>query len=53
MQNLAAEQEQGISVGPGDILLVRTGHARRQAEMPPWDTARVGLRSTRLRIAAR
>jgi len=34
-----AEGEQGVSVGPGDILLVRTGHARRQAEMPPWDTA--------------
>jgi kynurenine formamidase len=35
----AAEQQQGVSVGPGDILLVRTGHARRQAELPPWDTA--------------
>jgi kynurenine formamidase len=35
----AAEQQQGVSVGPGDILLVRTGHARRLAEMPPWDTA--------------
>ncbi len=35
----AAEREQGVTVGPGDILLVRTGHARRQAELPPWDTA--------------
>ncbi len=34
-----AEREQGVSVGPGDILLIRTGHARRQAELPPWDTA--------------
>ena len=25
----AAEREQGVSAGPGDILLVRTGHARR------------------------
>ena len=24
--------------GAGDILLVRTGHARRRAELPPWDT---------------
>jgi kynurenine formamidase len=44
----AAEGRQGVSVGPGDILLVRTGHARRQAEMPPWDTARAkaGLHPT-------
>jgi kynurenine formamidase len=36
----AAERQQGVSVGAGDILLIRTGHARRQAELPPWDTAR-------------
>ena len=35
----AAEQAEGISVGPGDILLVRTGHSRRLAELPPWKTA--------------
>jgi kynurenine formamidase len=35
----AAEQRQGVGVGQGDILLIRTGHARRQAELPPWDTA--------------
>src|SRR5690242_8048830 len=34
-----AEHEQAVRVGPGDILLIRTGHARRVAEMPPWDTA--------------
>ena len=41
----AAEREQGVRVGPGDILLVRTGHARRRAELPPWDTrnAKAGL----------
>jgi hypothetical protein len=33
----AAEREQGVRVGTGDILLVRTGHARRLAER-----ARVG-----------
>jgi kynurenine formamidase len=44
----AAEREQGVSFGPGDILLVRTGQARRQAEMPPWDTAmaKAGLHPT-------
>jgi kynurenine formamidase len=36
----AAEQGQGVRVGAGDILLVRTGHARRQAECPPWDTGK-------------
>lgn len=34
----AAERDQGVRVGTGDILLVRTGHARRQAELEPWDT---------------
>ena len=40
-----AEREQGVEVGPGDILMVRTGHARRRAELPPWDTrnAKAGL----------
>jgi kynurenine formamidase len=40
-----AERAQGVRAGPGDILLVRTGHARRRAEMPAWDTttAKAGL----------
>ena len=44
----AAEREQGVTVGPGDILLVRTGHTRRQAELEPWDTgrAKAGLHPT-------
>ena len=44
----AAERDEGVSVGPGDILLVRTGHARRLAELPPWDTgkAKSGLHPT-------
>ena len=44
----AAEREQGVSAGPGDILLVRTGHARRLAELEPWDTreAKAGLHPT-------
>jgi kynurenine formamidase len=40
-----AERAQDVRVGTGDILLVRTGHARRRAEMPAWDTttAKAGL----------
>lgn len=34
-----AERAQGVAVGEGDILLVRTGHTRRLAELGPWDTA--------------
>jgi kynurenine formamidase len=43
-----AERNQGVTVGPGDILLVRTGHARRLAELGPWDTpnAKAGLHPT-------
>lgn len=35
----AAESEQGVVVGKGDILLVRTGHGRRLRELGPWKTA--------------
>ncbi|MGH3488891.1 MAG: cyclase family protein [Actinopolymorphaceae bacterium] len=44
----AAEREEGVRVGAGDILLVRTGHARRLDELGPWDTSRVkaGLHPT-------
>ncbi len=43
-----AEREQGVEVAEGDILLVRTGHARRCAEAEPWDTAKAkaGLHPT-------
>ena len=44
----AAERHQGVRVETGDILLVRTGHTRRQAELEPWDTgkAKAGLHPT-------
>jgi kynurenine formamidase len=44
----AAERQQGVRAGPGDILLVRTGHVRRLAELEPWDTraAKAGLHPT-------
>ena len=35
----AAEREQGVTVGAGDILLVRTGLVRRLAELGAWDTS--------------
>jgi kynurenine formamidase len=43
-----AEREQGVRVQPGDILLVRTGHVRRLAELGSWDTstAKAGLHPT-------
>ena len=41
----AAERREGLRIEPGDILLVRTGHPRRLAELGPWDTgkAKAGL----------
>jgi len=50
----AAEQAQGVTVGAGDILLVRTGHASRLAELGPWDTdeARAGLHPTAVHFLA-
>jgi kynurenine formamidase len=42
---VAAERAQSVQVRPGDILLVRTGHTRRLAELGPWNTgeAKAGL----------
>jgi kynurenine formamidase len=42
---LAAERNQGVRAGRGDILLVRVGHRQRRAELGAWDTAslRAGL----------
>jgi kynurenine formamidase len=42
---LAAERDQGLRIGRGDIALVRVGHRRRRAELGPWDVGatRAGL----------
>jgi kynurenine formamidase len=50
----AAETEEGLSVEAGDVLLVRTGHARRLAELGPWQTAKAiaGLHPTALTFLA-
>lgn len=44
----AAERDQGVTVTEGDILLVRTGHTRRQLERGVWDSdaAKAGLHPT-------
>jgi kynurenine formamidase len=50
----AAEREQGVTVREGDILLVRTGHARRLAELGPWNTAeaKAGLHPSAMEFVA-
>jgi kynurenine formamidase len=50
----AAESELGVRVEPGDILLVRTGHSRRLAELGPWKTSesKAGLHPTAMPFIA-
>jgi kynurenine formamidase len=50
----AAEAAQGVRVGPGDLLLVRTGHRLRRTERGPWDAAaaRAGLHPTAVEFLA-
>jgi kynurenine formamidase len=50
----AAEREQGLTVVAGDILLIRTGHNRRLAELGPWETpkAKAGLHPSAVRYLA-
>ena len=50
----AAERAEGVTVGTGDILLVRTGHTRRLEELGPWDTpqAKAGLHPTAVSFLA-
>jgi kynurenine formamidase len=44
----AAERDHEVRVGTGDIVLVRTGHTRRETEFGAWDTgsAKAGLHPT-------
>jgi kynurenine formamidase len=50
----AAERAQGVTVGEGDVLLVRTGHALRLRELGPWNTAeaKAGLHPTAMPFVA-
>ena len=52
---LAAERDQGVRVGRGDIVCVRVGHWRRRTEQGPWDAAeaRAGLHPTALPVQFR
>jgi kynurenine formamidase len=49
-----AQRQQGVELAEGDIVLVRTGHARRLAELGPWDTAesKAGLHPTAMPLLA-
>lgn len=38
----AAQRAQGVQVGPGDAVLLRTGYGRRKREHGPDDTVRIG-----------
>jgi kynurenine formamidase len=42
---LAAERDQQVRIGRGDVVLVAVGHSRRRREHGPWDAAetRAGL----------
>jgi kynurenine formamidase len=50
----AAEKEQGLRLGRGDIALVRVGHRKRGRDLGKWDTsvARAGLHPTAVELLA-
>jgi kynurenine formamidase len=45
---LSAERQQGVRMEQGDIVFLRTGHARKRLEEGPWDAAnsKAGLHVT-------
>jgi kynurenine formamidase len=47
-----AEKAQGVRLGPGDILVFRTGHHRRRLERGPWDNSYDGEGKAGLAAAA-
>jgi kynurenine formamidase len=50
----AAERNQSLRVGKGDLLFVRVGHSRRRNELGPWNAAdaRAGLHPTAMEFVA-
>lgn len=48
----AAERNQGLRVGRGDLLFVRVGHSRRRSELGAWNAAeaRAGLHPTAMQF---
>jgi kynurenine formamidase len=51
---IAAERDQGVHLGRGDIALVRVGHRGRRKALGPWDAAahRAGLHPSTLPLLA-
>ena len=51
---LAAERDQQVRIGQGDIVLVRVGHRQRRNQQGPWDVAkaRAGLHPAVLPLLA-
>jgi kynurenine formamidase len=51
---VAAEEVLGARVGPGDALLLRSGHQRRRAAVGPWDSdaASAGLHVDAMQLVA-
>jgi kynurenine formamidase len=51
---VAAERDQGVHLGRGDIALVRVGHRGRRKALGPWDAAahRAGLHPSTLPLLA-
>jgi kynurenine formamidase len=51
---LAAERDQKVQIGQGDIVLIRVGHRRRRDELGAWEVAeaRAGLHPTVLPLLA-
>jgi kynurenine formamidase len=51
---LEAERVLGAAVGPGDALLLRSGHQARRAELGPWDSdaASAGLHVDAMKLVA-
>ncbi len=49
-----AQRQQGVEIAEGDILLVRTGHVRRLAELGAWDTSvqKAGMHPTAMPLLA-
>jgi kynurenine formamidase len=51
----AAEKEEGVRLGEGDIFVFRVGHVRRRQELGPWNVnedgeGRAGLRPEVMRL---
>jgi kynurenine formamidase len=44
----AAERSQGVRMGQGDLVVLRTGHARKRLDEGPWDAAnaKAGVHTT-------